>query len=84
MGSLLHHDMTIDEIMRRWPTTIRVVIRNGMLCVGCPIAPFHTLAEAAREHKLDEVALRQALEAAAFSNAESSTPISSRPDLRRA
>lgn len=47
MGSLLEHDMTMDEIMRRWPHTIRIVIRNGMLCVGCPIAPFHTVSDAA-------------------------------------
>ena len=55
--------------MRGWPGTIRVAIRNGMLCVGCPIAPFHTLAEAASEHELDEVALREALEAAASTSA---------------
>ncbi len=84
MGNLLDRDMTMDEIMRRWPTTIRVVIRNGMLCAGCPIAPFHTVAEAAREHELDEVALQQALEAAASANVEASAPMSSRPGLRRA
>ncbi|MBZ9798670.1 DUF1858 domain-containing protein [Mesorhizobium sp. ES1-4] len=67
MESPFDDDTTMDEIMRRWPQTIRVVIRNGMLCVGCPIASFHTVSDAAREHKLDEVALRHALEAAASS-----------------
>jgi hybrid cluster-associated redox disulfide protein len=84
MQSLLHRDMTMDEIMRRWPGTIRVAIRNGMLCVGCPIAPFHTVDDAAREHVLDEAALRQTLEAAITPKAEARVAIPSRSGLRRA
>lgn len=33
-------DMTVDEIMRRWPSTIRVMMRHRMLCLGCPIGIF--------------------------------------------
>ena len=33
----------MDDIMREWPETIVVVIRHGMLCVGCPIAIYHTV-----------------------------------------
>lgn len=43
-------DLTVDEIMRRWPASIRVFIRHRMLCVGCPIAAFHTASDACREH----------------------------------
>lgn len=84
MKAALHLDMTMDEIMRRWPGTIRVVIRNGMLCVGCPIAPFHTVSDAAREHGLDDAALRRALEAAASSGAEPTAPMPSPSGLRQA
>lgn len=84
MGSLLDRDMTMDAIMRRWPPTIRVVIRNGMLCVGCPVASFHTVADAAREHGLDEAALRRALEAAARGETDAPAPMSSPSGLRRA
>ncbi|TPL71529.1 DUF1858 domain-containing protein [Mesorhizobium sp. B2-3-15] len=76
MESLIGDDMTMDQIMRRWPLTIRVVIRRGMLCVGCPIASFHTVSDAAREHGLDEVLLRSDLEAAA-SSGRSAAPMSS-------
>ena len=48
-----HDDMTMDEIMRLWPGTMRVVLDHGMLCVGCPIASFHTIDDAAREHGVD-------------------------------
>jgi len=50
----LEPDTTIDEIMRRWPATIPIVIGHGMLCVGCPIGRFHTLREACRAHGLSE------------------------------
>lgn len=46
-------DMTVDEIMRRWPETVRVMIRNRMLCIGCPIGIFHTVADACHAHRVD-------------------------------
>ncbi|TIV31388.1 MAG: hypothetical protein E5V99_15100, partial [Mesorhizobium sp.] len=39
-------------------------LQHGMLCVGCPIASFRTVSDAAREHDLDEDQLRCDLEAA--------------------
>lgn len=46
-------DMLVDDVMRRWPTTIRVFLDFRMPCVGCPVACFHTVADAAREHDVD-------------------------------
>jgi hybrid cluster-associated redox disulfide protein len=43
-------DWSVGEIMAEWPQTIRVFIDRGLHCVGCPISPFHSLAEAAAEH----------------------------------
>ncbi len=45
-------DLCVGEIMQRWPTTIGVFIDLHMHCIGCPIATFHTLADAADEHGL--------------------------------
>jgi len=47
--------------MREWPATIRVILDHGLLCVGCPIALFHTVADAAREHGVDRTALARDL-----------------------
>lgn len=47
-------DMPLDEIMRRWPKTVEVVMRHRMFCVGCAINPFHTITDACREHHVDE------------------------------
>lgn len=43
-------DLSLDEIMRRWPQTMRLFIDWQMHCVGCPIADFHRLADSAEEH----------------------------------
>jgi hybrid cluster-associated redox disulfide protein len=58
-------DMNLSDIMARWPPTIRVFIDRRMHCVGCPIAPFHTVADAADEHGLDLAELTAELEARA-------------------
>ena len=37
--------LTAAEVMQRWPATVPVFIRHCLACVGCPFAPFETLAE---------------------------------------
>lgn len=54
MKPRFNDDMTMDAIMRQWPGTIRVMLGHGLICIGCPIASFHTVSDAAREHRLDE------------------------------
>jgi hybrid cluster-associated redox disulfide protein len=46
-------DLMVDEVMRRWPSTIRVFLDFRMRCVGCPIASFHSVDEACGEHNAD-------------------------------
>jgi hybrid cluster-associated redox disulfide protein len=55
----------VDDVMRRRPATIRVFLANRMGCVGCPIGAFHTVADAAREHRLPLAPLLAALGEAA-------------------
>lgn len=64
MAERYRDDMTMDEIMRLWPATIRVALDHGLLCIGCPIAGFHTVEDAAREHGIDGARLRADLLAA--------------------
>ena len=58
-------DMPIDLAMRLWPATITVLIGFEMHCVGCALARFHTVGEAAAEHEIDEAMLLKELEKAA-------------------
>lgn len=50
------HDR-LGEVMRRHPATIRVLLAHRMACPGCPMAPFMTVAEAARAHGVEVDAL---------------------------
>jgi hybrid cluster-associated redox disulfide protein len=50
-------DLTAAEVLERWPETIPVFFRYRMACVGCPIAPFETLAEVAAIYGLDRECL---------------------------
>jgi hybrid cluster-associated redox disulfide protein len=43
-------DCIVQGIIERHPQTIIVFARHGMQCVGCYIAPFHTIDDSAREH----------------------------------
>ena len=55
----------VDNVMRGAPETIRVFLQFKMGCVGCPIATFHSVDEASREHKIDGGAFLAALRATA-------------------
>lgn len=44
----------VDDVMRRWPMTIRAFLNHRMHCVGCPITCFHTVEDACREHGVDQ------------------------------
>lgn len=62
--SSIGRNMVVDEIMRKWPATVAVMLSYRMLCVGCPIGTFHTVAEACREHRIDETRFILDLESA--------------------
>jgi len=51
----------VAEILERWPQVIPIFLKHRMSCVGCLMAPFESLSDAARiyqipfEHFLDEL-----------------------------
>src|SRR5690606_15039957 len=57
-------EMTVSEILRRWPSTLSVFIDLHMHCIGCPIAIFHTPSDAAAEHGIPLDLLLAELDAA--------------------
>ncbi|MBT8460808.1 MAG: DUF1858 domain-containing protein [Boseongicola sp.] len=59
--------MNLDErhvatIMRQWPETIPIFLEFKMLCVGCPFASFHTLANACDLHPVQSSNVLERLE----------------------
>jgi hybrid cluster-associated redox disulfide protein len=44
--------LRVSEVLKRWPASATVFVRRCMACVGCAMAPFDTLADAAAEYGL--------------------------------
>lgn len=43
----------VSEVLNRHPSTMRVFIDHRMACIGCVIAPYHTIEEACAEYDLE-------------------------------
>ncbi len=46
--------LTVAEIMDRWPQSVPVFLSRRLDCVGCPMAPFETLAEVIEIYQLPQ------------------------------
>ncbi len=53
MLSIREGHLSLSVIMGRWPETIAVFLQYRFVCVGCVIAPYHSLKEACAEHGAD-------------------------------
>jgi hybrid cluster-associated redox disulfide protein len=56
--------LLVDDVMRRWPATIPILIRHHMGCIGCPVGTFHTIEDACAAHKISLRDLLPKLQAA--------------------
>jgi hybrid cluster-associated redox disulfide protein len=54
-------DLPLGQLFHHWPAAGGVFLSHRMFCVGCPIAPFHTVVDACAEYGLDEAAFRAEL-----------------------
>jgi hybrid cluster-associated redox disulfide protein len=65
---LVTAESNVDELISRYPSTVPVFVRHRMVCVGCEVARFETLAEACEiYHKPLEPLLADLQEAVANS-----------------
>lgn len=46
-------DMTIEEVVSRYPETIRVFQDYGIICPECSAAPYDNLEQGAQVHGVD-------------------------------
>ncbi|MCA9925145.1 MAG: DUF1858 domain-containing protein [Anaerolineales bacterium] len=53
--------LTVEELFQRWPETAVIFQRYQMACVGCVVAPFYTVADAAQVYGLDQEKFLQEL-----------------------
>lgn len=56
--------MPIGEVVQKYPQTIEVFLRHGLMCFGCAIARFENVEQGAQAHGIDVNALMKDLNAA--------------------
>ena len=56
-------EMSIMEIVTKYPQTAMVLMESGLGCLGCASSQFESLAEGAEVHRIDIDKLVQALNA---------------------
>jgi len=46
-------EMTIEEVVNKYPETIRVFMQAGLGCLGCSAARFENIEQGAQVHGID-------------------------------
>ena len=59
-------ELTVEQLLDRYPRGALFFLERGMLCVGCPTAVFHTLEEVARNYGYPVKVLVDAIEKVLF------------------
>jgi len=60
-GQLQVGEMTIEEVLVRWPETAIIFHEYAMACIGCAVAPFCTVRDAAHDYAVPTATLIQRL-----------------------
>ena len=50
-------DMTIGEVLKKYPESLKVFLSHGLMCVGCAVARFENIRQGATAHGIDVDAL---------------------------
>ena len=56
--------MPIGEVVEKFPQTVEVFLRHGLMCFGCALARFENVEQGAMAHGIDVEALIKDLNAA--------------------
>ncbi len=58
-GSSIAATAIVADVLERYPPAMRVFIDHGMACIGCVVAPYHTIEEACLEYGVPLEAFRR-------------------------
>lgn len=68
MSKTITKEMTITEIVMKWPETAGTFMKHGMHCLGCAAARFENVEQGAVAHGIDPDALLKDLNEAVENN----------------
>jgi len=61
MAQAIKKDMTIAEVVMKWPETAGTFMEWGLHCYGCAVAKYENVAQGAVAHGIDPDKLVEAL-----------------------
>jgi len=61
MAEAITKDMTIGEVVMKWPETAGTFMEWGLHCYGCAVAKFENIEQGAQAHGIDPDRLVEAL-----------------------
>ncbi|UCE24873.1 MAG: DUF1858 domain-containing protein [Candidatus Zixiibacteriota bacterium] len=61
---VISKDMPIGEVVEKYPQTVEVFLRHGLMCFGCAVARFENLEQGAMAHGINVELLLKDLNAA--------------------
>lgn len=59
MNEQVNKNMSIAEVVMKWPETAGAFMENGLHCYGCAAARFETIEQGAMAHGVDPEKLIQ-------------------------
>lgn len=54
-------DMTLGEVVSKFPETVKIMLSYGLHCVGCHVAAFETIEQGALAHGMDKRQIEEML-----------------------
>ncbi len=61
-NSYVNADMSLGEIIEKYPETIPVLLKHGLHCIGCHVASWETLRDGLMAHGMDEKGIKSVVE----------------------
>ncbi|GIV66441.1 MAG: DUF1858 domain-containing protein [Chloroflexota bacterium] len=68
INEMMSPETRINELLRQFPQTVPVFLRHRMVCVGCWMSKFDTLADAVWNYGLDMETFLQELQQSALTD----------------
>ena len=61
MAEKITKDMTLGEVVVKFPETVKVMISYGLHCVGCHVAAYETIEQGSLAHGMDKTQIENML-----------------------
>ncbi len=61
MLAKISKDMTLGDIVAKFPEAVPIMLKFDLHCVGCHVAAFETLEQGAKGHGMDKETLEKML-----------------------